>query len=1210
MRHSASSADFQARAQRRTVAASRSARFNACSRVPSLRRAAYPTRRASDRVGTGSGWWRGDVVVAALLIAMVVAGLTASAIAHGPDRATQRAGAFRTRRVAAQGAQAALFLPIALRVDTTGADSDWQAHPGPAPRATDNPSTPGASATAAPTALPTVGPGGSVGARHFKSGPVQVDAAGDTVWIAQSHADAVARYRVADGSVAHFALGAAVDGTAAGRDVPLGLAVSEDGDSVWVAAHDSDRVYVLDARDGRVRRVLSMPWGSGPYSVALQPPDEGGAQRWALVTLHRSDQVAAIDTISFDMTLLGPMFRTPHAIAWADDGASAWVTHLLTGGEHPRLSRIDVADGPPRVTTRLRLFAATPRDSGAMGEADSGRNTAEGGYLNWRGHPAQWPGEGPRRLWLPTQYHNMHTDQFTPDSTIQASLRQVDLDDHRLLVDEKIVLSAAHVHDPKGGDKNPAWMGYGWDVPISGLVDLAFARLRGRWFALVVGEQSDNVVLLPADSAMWRSRTDPGAPGLPAVAIGNRPMGVAVSPIRAEAYAYNSVSADLSVLDLQDPSAPKERARIGLAPPHRADLLADPKLRRGAALFFTSADPRLSDNGKVACASCHLNAETDARHWAFERLPDGTNGQAHGPRRTIDLRGFGLGLRASSGNRDPATGFGFVHRSGDRDEVQDFEWTTRSPIMGGTGFLGADAQPELGAPNAGRDEDLDAIAAFVEALPPLGRSPHREPDGRLSRAAVRGATFFLGTGGRPADAQCSSCHVPETDFQDFGFHDVGATRLPGEAELGADRRAACRWCVGTLSLRGAFGHAPWEGAYGYIGTMFELIADFDRADRPRAHGDVSGLTGRQRADLAAFVSSIDGSLDAAAVRALRDTQPPRILEVRPVGPRRILVTFDESVNGTSAADPAAWSLRVRGTGAAIAIEGAELDQALGDRLRLDTGIMEAGGAYQLAPILPIRDVAGNASGNASNALDPSDPALAFAFDLPEVITLSLGASGYEDLRIGVHDAALVGPGLATWSHDSLWIGTQQAVPIPGFVRFDWRDAFVAATGVEDADRILDVRLVLQPLHGDLQRMELRRVLQPWSDPAVGGDWNSSATGAPTWRDHSHPNGRWNQAGASALGGTGARAADYDGAFDLAAAVDSIASMRSITEPAVFEGEALGSAYRFWFEHPEYDYGHAVRVLPNPPFQPAVKFHNHESDRRQRGPQLLITYRLP
>jgi hypothetical protein len=116
-------------------------------------------------------------------------------------------------------------------------------------------------------------------------------------------------------------------------------------------------------------------------------------------------------------------------------------------------------------------------------------------------------------------------------------------------------------------------------------------------------------------------------------------------------------------------------------------------------VFNSSADPRISSNGKIACASCHPDGGTDGLQWDFAQL-------GAGKRKTLHLRGLSLAFAPQ------ANGRGQLHRSGDRDEVQDFDLTFHGAIMGGTGFL-ANPNPPLGPPNAGLSPELDAMASYL-----------------------------------------------------------------------------------------------------------------------------------------------------------------------------------------------------------------------------------------------------------------------------------------------------------------------------------------------------------------------------------------------------------------------------------------------------------------------------------------------------------------
>jgi hypothetical protein len=1099
---------------------------------------------------------------------------------------------------------------------------------------------------------PTPDPGevaAAVGPRLFKSGPIQISADGRWLWVANAHANSLSRIDTESGQSQHFATGDAAIG-----DSLKGLSVMEDGSEVWAAAHDTDRIYVLDGATGGRLATIQLPWGCGPYGIALSPPTEG-RQAWALVSCIRAEALIAIDTTSREQTRLAPVFRSPYGIAWVD-AQTAWVTHLYPDSLQPHITGVSVDGAAPRISTHLWFAAATPRDPRALTDPIAARNVAEGGYVNLRGHPARFPGEK-NQLWIPTQYHNvephlqresygpqpdqgssegMQADQvrgdeaqsdqerddrpqatqvelFAPDSSFQASVRRFDLGTHQLSVDDKVILTARHVHDPTKGERNPPWIGHGWDASVSGLVDIGFSRIDGRLYTALLAEQSDELVLMPADARPFKSTTDASAPGLPELRLGSRPMGLVVHPSKALAYSYNSQSFDVSEVDLSDPAQPRERRRIPVAGAEPWSPLASQALRDGAKIFYGSADPRISQDQRVSCASCHVNGEHDGHTWAFQILPRGTAGQAHGMRNTPSL--LGLGARFTAGQRDAVQGWGQLHQSGDRDEIQDFEHTFVSPLMGGAGFLGRAAQPELGPPNAGLSPELDQLADYLMHLDPLPRSPYREADGSLSESAVRGAISFLGSDPehRPADAACAACHVPETAFLDHRFHDVGRRRDRLEEELGdTARRGACIWCVKTPSLIGIWDTAPYDGMAYWLNTfrdmmsLRDIVEDLGQAGRTTAHGSVAQLSGSQRADLAAFVASIDGTMKADELRTLRDRTPPRIARISVTSLSRLEVWFSESVDRSAAAEVGSWEVLRERDGQTVAVSWVVWDGQNADRVSLYFP-MAVGEAYRLRVTGAIRDLADLASGGVANLLDGAADVNRPRFTVGDRLSISLGSSGYENLSIPVHDAGPVGPDQPTWSNDRVQLIIGKDANLPGFVRFDWQEALRSEAGLIDPSRLEAASFSLTAWAGDAQDVELRRVLQPWSDTISGGDQNHDPVGAPTWRDHSYPDQPWNLPGAGKLGGNGRQVQDYDAAWDLAATVDLLMPVPSVNGPIRFAGDGITQAFQFWLEHPDQDYGYALR-LPGSQVRPFLSFRRAEDYGRDTGPVLYLTYR--
>ncbi len=1020
-------------------------------------------------------------------------------------------------------------------------------------------------------------PAHAAGARLFKSGPIQITADGAWVWTANQHHDSVSRIKTSDNSVTEFPLP-----DPATPDSPRGISVKEDGSEVWVACHDSDRVYVLRGSDGQVIAQVDLPWGSGPFSIALSRN-----QQIALVTLHRAAALAVIDVNTRQVSrILKPVYWAPMGIAWTEDGVTAWVTHIFAEGEHPFLTRVDFSGPQPKVKTRMTVFATDPRQSSGLAAP---YNIAEGGYLTTRGHPAQIPStSGRNEVWLPVQYNNITEDTYTPNSTVQSTIRHLNLATRTIpnSTNDKVILTAVHVHNTVSGG---AYVGPGWNAGVAGPIDIAFSS-DGQ-MTYVLHELSADLVVMPSSTPLVRPA---GAAPLTEIAVGKQPKGLAVSPVANTAYVYNLLSRDVSVVDL---TLLQETARIPITPVSPEPMPAN--VLRGAQIFNTSADPHISTNNKVACASCHINTEHDGRTWAFHRLPG-----PHGPRDVPSL----LGLNRTIGPRDPATGLGQLHRSGDRDEVQDFEHTFQGLNMGGTGFLGTNVQAELGPPNAGLSPDLDALAAYLLSLNPIMRSPYRDANGALTEAAVRGATFFKGTNrtAKIGDAGCAACHIPETGFVDFKFHDVGSTRPAAEEELNT---RAPLWNVNTPTLVGVWTTPPYNGVSTFAPSIIDVLKDqAARANSATPHGKPNGLTRRQLTDLGEFVLSIDGNMTAAEVRNARDTSPPRVVRVEPASLTRIDVWFSESIKRTSVTNPTIWSLQQIG-GSSIPMTSSVWDGQNGDRVTLTT-LLEPNKDYELRPIGTILDEADTATGGTANALDISDPSNTKRFHLGTSLIITLGASGYENLTIPVHDVSIVGPNLASSGHDAVWLFKVSGGPgvNTGFLRFGWKSLFAQVSGVVDPNEILDANFTLHGEMGDAQFVEIRRCLQSWSDPATGGDYNSNPVGAPNWTYHSHPTLAWNKVGAGALGGTGAVASDYNSTNDLAARVDASQTIAAINEKTTFSGPLVTDAFRFWFANPTLDYGYSLRVTANATQE--TKFERWENGLQENGPYLTLTYTLP
>ena len=308
------------------------------------------------------------------------------------------------------------------------------------------------------------------------------------------------------------------------------------------------------------------------------------------------------------------------------------------------------------------------------------------------------------------------------------------------------------------------------------------------------------------------------------------PDGLWVSEDGTELWVLATLSRELLVYDVSDPlAAPIELDRIALA--DAGDEPLGDQVLRGKQIFYDASDPRMTEANYLSCGSCHLDGDQDGRTWDFTDRDEGL-------RNTITLLG--------------GEGVGPLHWSANFDEVQDFENDIRGP-MAGRGFLSdedwAATMDTLGPPKAGLSPDLDALAAYVESLDAVPRSPFRNPDGTLTAEAEAGEALF----NSPA-VGCADCHIPPsyTDSQLLGpddplLHDVG-TLLPTSGQ----RRGGELFGIDTPSLRGLHATAPYlhDGRHATIGALL--------ADNPGdLHGVTSQLSASELEQLRIFLLSVE-----------------------------------------------------------------------------------------------------------------------------------------------------------------------------------------------------------------------------------------------------------------------------------------------------------------------------------------------------------------
>ena len=157
--------------------------------------------------------------------------------------------------------------------------------------------------------------------------------------------------------------------------------------------------------------------------------------------------------------------------------------------------------------------------------------------------------------------------------------------------------------------------------------------------------------------------------------VGRAPQGLAVSDDGKRLYVNNFMDRTVGVFDLTRLVELGESnvTQVATLSAVAAESLTAQVLK-GKQFFYDARDTRLARDAYMSCASCHNDGDGDGRTW--------------------DLTGMGEGLRNTVHLRGRAGAQGFLHWSGNFDEVQDFEGQIRA-LAGGTGLM-SDAEFNTG----------------------------------------------------------------------------------------------------------------------------------------------------------------------------------------------------------------------------------------------------------------------------------------------------------------------------------------------------------------------------------------------------------------------------------------------------------------------------------------------------------------------------------
>ncbi|MEQ1751258.1 MAG: PA14 domain-containing protein, partial [Prosthecobacter sp.] len=297
---------------------------------------------------------------------------------------------------------------------------------------------------------------------------------------------------------------------------------------------------------------------------------------------------------------------------------------------------------------------------------------------------------------------------------------------------------------------------------------------------------------------------------------GRAPQGVTRSPDGLTLYVHNFMDRSITVHDISNiiqggSTAPVISSTLNAV----GSEALSAQVLQGKKLFYDAKDPRLALQEYMSCASCHNDGGHDGRVWDL-------TGFGEGLRNTITLKGHG--------------NHGTLHWTGNFDEVHDFEVQIRN-LAGGTGLIASGVpNSPLGAANAGRSADLDALAAYVSSLNAESNSPVRTSSGTLTAAATLGQQVFR-------KQNCALCHsgVNFSNSALNSFSDIG-TILPASGK----RLGSTLSGLDVPTLRGTWATAPYLHD-GRAATLSDAIT---------AHQGLT-LNPADLSNLVAFVQSID-----------------------------------------------------------------------------------------------------------------------------------------------------------------------------------------------------------------------------------------------------------------------------------------------------------------------------------------------------------------
>ena len=627
--------------------------------------------------------------------------------------------------------------------------------------------------------------------------------------------DAVTRARLAEVNV----------GTA-----PRALALAPNG-NVWVTNAESSTVSIISGSTLAVVQTITLPRGSRPFGIAFSP---NGTNGW--IACEGTGLLLRMNPTSGAQAASLAIGSDARHVSVSADSARVFVTRFIT----PLLPGESTATVTTSSTTGGEVFSVLTSNLSiekktVLLHSDRADTITTGrGIPNYLGPAIISPDN--LTAWVPSKQDNIKRgklrdgNDLTHDQTVRS-------------IASRIALTSG---SPALTDDTTNRV----DFDNAGIaVNGAFESKGIYLFTALEGSREVGIV------DVWNKKE------IARFSAGRAPQGIAVSSDGRTVFVQNFMDRTITVHNAGEiidgrTTQPTLIATLNCITTERLDAT----VLLGKKHFYDAADSRIAFQQYISCASCHNDGGEDGRVWDF-------TGFGEGLRNTITLRGQG-------GTRN-----GPVHWSGNFDEIQDFENQIRS-LPHGTGLITTgDPNPPLGAPNAGRSADLDALALFVSFLTATDASPSRNSDGSLTASAQAGKLVF-------GSNNCASCHSG-TRFTDSAvnvLHDVGTIKAASGTRLGATLTG-----LDTPTLRGVWNTAPYLHD-GSAATIDAAILAHTNVPKPAAGSQA--LT-----DLVNYLKQIDDLESSSPVnRAPTVTTPVAQTTVRGSAASLQIVASDPDAN--------------------------------------------------------------------------------------------------------------------------------------------------------------------------------------------------------------------------------------------------------------------------------------------------------------------------